>query len=604
MLIRWIESLLIYLFNHTVRGWEEKRQKSPALPSPVPSDHIALGEVIAPETSGVADPHAGKQPSKVVTLPPDAWKRHLYILGATGSGKTNLLLHLIEADIKSQRAFCVFDLRGDLVDRILLRLADAAPPDVWRERLLLLDLRQSEAVVGFNPLLGEGDVYKRALHILGILEKLSDSWGVALEETLRNCLIALAQAGWSLLEIEPLLSNAPFRAEVLSQVTDTQVKNFFARYEQMSKANQQNATSAVLNKVTPLIALPQLRLLFGQRQSFSFRNLFDQKPGMVILISLAIDHLDEAAYLVGSLLVSAFQSAIMSRADQPEKDRVPVHLYLDEFENMATDRFESIIAEGRRFGLGLCLTHQNISQLSAKLRQGLRNNVHTQMYFMTGAIDAAELAKEISSSETKEDIRTAIMDQEVGEAYLMRRGQPSLRIRTILGSDPQVDPGLVAAIRQESLATYARPQPEVEQELLKREEYLQSLLKQASSKTKPTYEIRHGKTATFKPNASKLQPSPSSSTGVSDTTTTDTEKTDDRDAASRSRANTRPRAPATKSKATHARASTQKPGSANAAGAEPGSADPGSAQPTRGASDSTAPKRRSAKKQPDSTEPL
>ncbi|MBV9470992.1 MAG: type IV secretion system DNA-binding domain-containing protein, partial [Abitibacteriaceae bacterium] len=173
----------------------------------VPDDHIVLGDIISGDTED--HPGSAKKPrsARVATISPEARRRHLYVLGATGTGKTNLFLRLIESDIAHQRAFCVIDLRGDLVDRILPRLAETAPPAAWRERLLLIDLRHSEDIVGFNPLLGEGDVYNRALHILSVLKQQSESWGVQLEESLRNCLIALAEAGWSLLEIEPLLTN-------------------------------------------------------------------------------------------------------------------------------------------------------------------------------------------------------------------------------------------------------------------------------------------------------------------------------------------------------------------------------------------------------------
>jgi len=498
MLLRLVESLLIHLFNNVRRG----RGKSKTLPEEtpeVPDDHIVLGDIISGDTED--HPGSAKKPrsARVATISPEARRRHLYVLGATGTGKTNLFLRLIESDIAHQRAFCVIDLRGDLVDRILPRLAETAPPAAWRERLLLIDLRHSEDIVGFNPLLGEGDVYNRALHILSVLKQQSESWGVQLEESLRNCLIALAEAGWSLLEIEPLLTNTGFRNEVLAQISDSHVKNFFTRYEQMSGSNQLAAASAVLNKVTPLIAIPQLRLLYGQRTSFSFRRLLDEQPGMIILISLAKDQLHDAGRLAGGLFVSAFETAIMSRIDQPESDRIPVHLYVDEFETMAAERFESIVAEGRRFGLGLGLSHQNLSQLSPALRNILRNIVHTQVYFQTGALDAAELAKEISCKESREEIRATIISQGVGEAYLVRRGQPSVRIRTARCPDPKVKPQEVAALRQASFATYARARAAVEQELKEREQVLASLDSKTAKTVKPTYEIRHGKTTSFKP---------------------------------------------------------------------------------------------------------
>ena len=531
MFFRLVESLLIHIFNSGQRRRAEKRKAKPVVKVPLaPSpEHVVIGHVINEKQKPLDVIARDLLERGVIALTPKARRRHLYVLGATGTGKTNLLLRLIESDIQNKRAFCVIDLRGDLVDRILLRIAHhaeqnkssekgkQAAANEWAKRLLLLDLRHGEAVVGFNPLQGvahskqsgkatksggtsdSGDAYSRAMQMLEVLRSQSDSWGVQLEETLRNSLVALSETGWSLLEIEPLLTNAAFRAEVLSQISDSHVQGFFERFEKLSEANKLAWTMAVLNKVTPLLAIPQLRLMFGQRQGFSFRELLDNEPGMVILVSLAIDKLHHAAHLVGGLLVSNFQTAMMARVDQVESERVPVFLYADEFEMMATERFQEIVAEGRRFGVGLCLSHQNLSQLSVGLRNVLRNNVHTQIYFQTGAVDASELAKEISGDTPKDEVRQTLMSQDVGEAYLIRRAQPSLRMKTLYSPDPIVDANVVAELCRASRAHYASPQSAIEVELKAREERLKGLENKPKASTAPVYEIRHAKTATFKP---------------------------------------------------------------------------------------------------------
>ena len=493
MLTRLIEYFLIGALNKTI-GQAQNPESDEPLPA-LPSDHSVIGRLINDE---------GKITKQEIALSPEARMRHLYLLGATGTGKTNLLLRLIESDIANSRAFCVIDLRGDLVDRILLRLAAYGPPEAWSERLLLMDLREADHVVGFNPLLGETDVYSRALHLLSVLKYQSDSWGVQLEETLRNSLLGLAETGHSLLEIEPLLTNASFRAATMERVSDSRVRSFFDRFESLSPANKMTWTLAVLNKITPLLSVPSMRLTFGQQHSFSFRHLMDNQPGMIVLISLAVDRLHDAARLAGGLLVSGFQSAIMSRADVPERNRVPAHLYVDEFECMASDRFEAIVAEGRRFGLGLTLSHQNISQLSTGLRNVLRNNVHTQIYFQTGALDAAELVKEIGA-EDKDAVRQTLISQGVGQAYLIRRGQPSVRVQASLCPDPRVSAAKVAAVKAASFATYARRRSEVETEIAERERAYSA--PNPSPSAAPVYEIRHSKEATFKPGATK-KPTP------------------------------------------------------------------------------------------------
>jgi len=165
---------------------------------------------------------------------------------------------------------------------------------------------------------------------------------------------------------------------------------------------------------------------------------------------------------------------------------------------MASDRFEAIVAEGRRFGLGLTLSHQNISQLSTGLRNVLRNNVHTQIYFQTGALDAAELVKEIGGSNADE-VKATLISQGVGQAFLVRRGQTSIRFQAHHAPDPGVDPEQVRAVRQSCATTYAQARARIEGELARREQSYASPARAGDSSATPTYEIRHSKTATFKP---------------------------------------------------------------------------------------------------------
>lgn len=183
-------------------------------------------------------------------------RRHNYVLGATGSGKTTLLLRLIESDLRAKRTVCLLDLRGDLVDRILGRLINLSGSETWRDRLCLIDLRADEYVVGFNPLVGQGDACSRALHCLSVLKAEAESWGVQLDETLRNCLVALAEAGLSLIEVESLLSQVSFRNRILNRVQDPFVRAFFERYGELSEDRQVTWRLPVLNKLGEDLRLP------------------------------------------------------------------------------------------------------------------------------------------------------------------------------------------------------------------------------------------------------------------------------------------------------------------------------------------------------------
>ncbi len=462
-------------FRCHVWPWGRSRRESNAgVPIRI-DDAVTLGEAIP---SALEAMRQGVEANRSVTLTTELRRRHVYILGSTGTGKTNCLLQLLEADAEAGRAVCLLDARGDLVDRALRRLASGHNVDALRSRLLLIDLRgghlsPDEHVVGFNPLAqAGGDPYTRALFVLDVLrQQLGSALGVQTEETLRNCLLALAMAGGTLLEVEPMLTCPAFRQQTLQAVTDGAVRRFFERFDALPDTQQVQWTTPVLNKITPWLARPSLRRLLGQRGGISLRGLFDTRPDAIVLVCLGADELFGAAHLVGSLVVSAAASAVM-RSDRPEGSRHPLFLYLDEFENFggAGEQFEAIISEGRRFGLGLTLSHQASGQLSPRLRGLIRNVVATQIFFATGGLDAEALAGEIPSEEPKTVLRNLLMSQKVGEALVTRRGEPFVRLRTKHSPDPEVTPAAVADLRRTVLAAHGRLTREVDAELAAQEQ--------------------------------------------------------------------------------------------------------------------------------------
>jgi hypothetical protein len=185
------------------------------------------------------------------------------------------------------RSIAVVDLRGDLFDRILEIIA-AAKPQPNPSTITLLDLRDPGRIVGFNPLSGAGEPHSRAYLVLDAIKSHADSWGIQLDETLRNSLIALAEANLSLIELEPLLTDDLFRLKVLQQSTDPSVHAFFERYGALSPERRQSWYLPVLNKVTPLLGMPRLRLLFGAPNPLDLSSILD-RPGSVLLVSLAVD---------------------------------------------------------------------------------------------------------------------------------------------------------------------------------------------------------------------------------------------------------------------------------------------------------------------------
>lgn len=415
----------------------------------LPSQRFDDGRFLLGHEIGALEGEAGEP----VSISPDERRKHVYAIGSTGCGKTSLLLRLIEDEVKHGRTCVVMDLRGDLVDRILTRLTSdkAEGPEIS-----LLDMREDGFFMPFNPLTGPDDLYSRSLHLLEVIRKGSESWGIQLEETLRNCLIALAASGKSIVDIERLLDDLGYREQVVSHCPDEHVRSYFERYGRLSTERQQSWSLPVQNKITPLLSIPQLRRMVGSAKGFDWHSVLD-KPGQLFLIALAAHRFHGASNLLGGLLVSSLQSAVMARASIPEAKRNPVTLFVDEFETMATPSFGAIIAEGRRFGLSLVLTHQNLAQLDPTLRQAIRNNVYIQLFFQTGSLDAGDLANDLMTGDSKETLRQALIRQKVGQAYFVRRGESSIHVATLCSADPKFEPSELADLKRRIIQNCCLP---------------------------------------------------------------------------------------------------------------------------------------------------
>lgn len=356
-------------------------------------------------------------------ITPEDRLKHTYILGSTGSGKTNLLSQLIEKDIECGRTGVILDLRGDLVDRVIAQSAGSFPI----ERLHLIDLRRPKLSSGINPFQCGTDPYSSALQIHSILRSAAESWGVQLDETLRCSLIALSYSRRSLTEIPRFLTDASFRVEVLSGLADPHVAAFFERFDALSSDRQNLWVLPVLNKVSAFLSHPAIRSILAEQPPLDLASVLDT-PGSVLLVALAADRLHGLAGTFGCLMVSAIENAVMQRVDRPEHTRNPVHLYLDEFENFQSPAFESIIAEGRRFRLGLTLSHQNLHQLDTKLRHSITNNAATRVYFRTGHVDARELGSELESFGIKDSCKS-VMHLPIGQAFVIGNGHKARHIQ-------------------------------------------------------------------------------------------------------------------------------------------------------------------------------
>lgn len=356
----------------------------------------------------------------LVQIPPQELRTHALVIGSTGSGKTNLLHHLIAQDILLGHSLCVLDLRGDLVASVLELAADRVDPSLVR----LIDLREKNRPCGYSPLAGSGEPYFRALNVLDVVASEADSWGVQLAETLRNALLLLAEINAPLTQLEALFTDRQFRHDALARCRAESVIRFWQRYEELSPDRQHAFALPVLNKISLLLSTPSLRKILGHPHPFDLGAHLNT-PGSMTLVSLAVDEMHAAGRMMGRMILSSICREVFSRVQVGEGSRNPVRLYVDEFEHFGQAEFETILAEGRRFGLSLVLAHQTLSQLSPKMRSMILNNVGTKLVLRCGREDASVLCKDLMGDE----YRLELEKLRVGDAVLWQRSGTLVQIQ-------------------------------------------------------------------------------------------------------------------------------------------------------------------------------
>ncbi len=321
---------------------------------------------------------------------------HMYVIGATGSGKTKFLEFLIQQDIKDRNGFAVIDPHGDLVEDIKAFLANSYDENELLERVVLVDPTDKKFTVTFNPLekLPGTTVAEEVNELISSFRKIwSDSWGARMEDLMRNSMIALGESEHTLVDLPLFLSRRAFREIVMKGVTHPVAVEYFARFEAMTDRAQVTWIEPVMNKVNALFSDDRIRQMFSApRSSFSLRGIIDSK--CVLLVKLDKGKLKDSADLLGSLLMSKIQLAAFSRGDLPQRKRTPFYLYIDEFQNFATESFSVILSEARKYGLSLVMAHQTLAQIPDELRSLILGNAALQVFFRVNRQDANLLAKE------------------------------------------------------------------------------------------------------------------------------------------------------------------------------------------------------------------
>ena len=390
--------------------------------------------------------------------------RHMYIIGQTGAGKSGTLSLLALSDIFHNQGYAIIDPHGDFAIDNMKFIPASRINDV-----VYFNPADTAHPLGFNPLEVYDPSQKSNIssEVIGVLKRMfAESWGPRLEYILRYTILALLdRPETTMLDIVRMLTDKKFRKETLTYCQDTVVLQFWTvEFNSWTDKFQAEAIAPILNKVGAFTANPVIRNIIGQPKStFNIREIMDGGKILIVNLSKGLIGEDNAGIL-GSFLVTKIQLAAMSRSDIPDiKDRRPFYLYVDEFQNFATDSFATILSEARKYGLNLTVANQYISQMNDTVRDAVFGNVGTMITFRVSADDSPILAKQFEPQFEANDLLQMANRSFVINMVIKGEKTPAFSARTLELPPPQTDntAQIVAHTRQ----FYSRPRAEVEKEI-------------------------------------------------------------------------------------------------------------------------------------------
>jgi hypothetical protein len=422
-------------------------KKSKAAPPIVAGHALNLGENI----------HGGER--KVVGIAPDQRTRHTYVIGASGTGKSTLLLNMIIQDIKNGEGVAVLDPHGDLIDQILGYVPDERLPDV-----ILFDPSDAEYPVGFNILSAHSELEKNLLSsdLVAVFRRLSTSWGDQMTSVLGNAILAFLESknGGTLSDLRRFLIEPAFRKNFLHSVTDPEVAYYWEKEYPLLAGKPQ---APLLTRLDTFLRPKLIRHMVSQKENkVDFRKIMD--GGKIFLAKLSQGAVgEENSYLLGTLLVSKLHQIAMSRQEVKESARKNFYLYIDEFQNFITPSMAAILSGARKYHLGLILAHQELRQLWSKdteVASAVIANPCTRICFRLGEFDAERLEDGFTSFDAKD-----LQNLGVGEAVCrIERAEYDFNLKTfpLVAVDPDVAEKKRERILALSREKYALRREEVE----------------------------------------------------------------------------------------------------------------------------------------------
>lgn len=393
-------------------------------------------------------------------------RRHIYIIGKTGMGKSVLLENMIRSDVDRGKGCAVIDPHGDLADAVIDFVPSHRTNDV-----VILDPSDVSHPFAFNMLEYTEDVNRRNLMasgLLGVFKKMyADSWGPRLEHILRNCLLALTEyPNTSMLGIMRILVDKEYRKKVVASVQNPMVRSFWnEEFDKWQDRQRTEAISPIQNKVGQFLSSPMIRNIVGQvKSTVNIRFMMD--TGKIIVVNLSKGKIGEDnSSLLGSMLITKFQLDAMSRADIDEKQRKDFYLYVDEFQNFATDAFATILSEARKYKLNLVMANQYVAQMPDEVRDAVFGNVGTSLCFQVGFDDAEYFSNQFSEEVLPNDIITLPKYNCYTKLMIDGMPSPTFSIATLPPPEFEAEPDRREKVIRLSRERYCRPREVVEDKI-------------------------------------------------------------------------------------------------------------------------------------------
>lgn len=401
--------------------------------------------------------------------------RHMYIIGKTGTGKSELLKDLVMQDIKAGRGLCFMDPHGDAVEDILRMV----PPE-RAEDVIYFNPADAERPMGLNLLEAKtiDQQHFVATSVINMMYKLFDPYktgivGPRFEHMVRNAVLtAFSQEGATFVEVVRLMTDPALVQEYLPKIQDPMVRRYWTdQIAQTAEFHKSEVLDYVVSKFGRFVTNVMIRNMIGQSQSaFSFRDVMDQ--GKILLVNLSKGGLgEENSNFLGLILVPRILMAAMSRSDIPEDQRRDFYLYVDEFQNFATPDFAQILSEARKYHLGLCVANQFIGQVDEEVKNAVFGNVGTLMTFRVGVTDANYLTREFQPVFDEDDLLNMERFHVYMKTIVRNEPVPPFSVdltRDIAAIKAQSNEEVAKIIREMSRLKYGRDRVLVEAEINRR----------------------------------------------------------------------------------------------------------------------------------------